>query len=215
MGLHVVQNVQQFMMIASDICGWHGDCCLLWCSWSGSCPQGQLQGSPKTYSTSISGVDLQSGANSNRISFMIEADGRRPGITTHSSSGNGNAGSSQHNININGSRGDSKHHETMLEHWLVPDDHIRFWALWTSLFTVAACFVFAFMAGQYSLYQLSPMYRQYHSSSNTNSTSSMVPLTDTWGPCSLQGWLKFWVQSPQYNFDVPYLMAWGARCVSQ
>jgi hypothetical protein len=96
-----------------------------------------------------------------------------------------------------------------LDHWLVPEiGNTQYWALWTSIFTLAACFVFAFMAGGFGTYQQSVTYMQYH-----NGTTSQSPLTTAWGPESIRGWLKFWSSSPVYSFDVGYLMAWGARCV--
>lgn len=105
--------------------------------------------------------------------------------------------------------GGSKQQQS-LDHWLVPDiSSSQYWALWTSIFTLAACFVFAFMAGGFGTYQQSVTYMQYH-----NSTTSTSPLTTAWGPEAIRGWLKFWSSSPMYSFDVGYLMAWGARCAA-
>jgi hypothetical protein len=55
--------------------------------------------------------------------------------------------------------------ESVLQHWLVPDNQQRYWAIWTSVFTLSAAFIFAFMAGNFSVYQQSPTYSQYHSGS--------------------------------------------------
>lgn len=37
----------------------------------------------------------------------------------------------------------------------------------------------------------------------------------TWGPRSLEQWLRFWQATPFNTFDVGYLMNWGARWVWQ
>ncbi|WIA30558.1 hypothetical protein OEZ86_000641 [Tetradesmus obliquus] len=109
-------------------------------------------------------------------------------------------------ISIASATGGSKQQQS-LDHWLVPDtSSSQYWALWTSIFTLAACFVFAFMAGGFGTYQQSVTYMQYH-----NGTTSTSPLTTAWGPEAIRGWLKFWSSSPVYSFDVGYLMAWGAR----
>ena len=59
------------------------------------------------------------------------------------------------------------HRKSALQHWLVPDTQQRYWAIWTSVFTVSAAFIFAFMAGNFAVYQQSPTYSQYHSGSQT------------------------------------------------
>lgn len=35
----------------------------------------------------------------------------------------------------------------------------------------------------------------------------------TWGPRSLEQWLRFWQATPYNTFDLGYLMNWGARWV--
>lgn len=37
----------------------------------------------------------------------------------------------------------------------------------------------------------------------------------TWGPRSLEQWLRFWQGTPYNTFDLGYLMNWGARWVLQ
>jgi hypothetical protein len=100
---------------------------------------------------------------------------------------------------------DAAPRESALQHWLVPDNQQRYWAVWTSIFTLSACFVFAFMAGNFAVYQQSPTYAQYHK-------DSQMPVQVQWGPKSLEQWLKFWQTTPYNTFDVGYLMNWGARC---
>jgi hypothetical protein len=97
--------------------------------------------------------------------------------------------------------------ETALQHWLVPDKQQHYWAIWTSVFTLAACFVFAFMAGNFAVYQQSPTYKDYNK-------QSQMPLQVQWGPKSLEGWLVFWQTTPNNSFDVGYMVSWGARCAS-
>jgi hypothetical protein len=109
-----------------------------------------------------------------------------------------------------GSKRPGSMQQQSLDHWLVPETgNTQYWALWTSVFTLAACFVFAFMAGGFGTYQQSVTYMQYH-----NGTTSQSPLTAAWGPEAIRGWLKFWSSSQVYSFDVGYLMAWGARCAA-
>jgi hypothetical protein len=94
--------------------------------------------------------------------------------------------------------------DSVLQQWLVPSHHTRYWALWTSLFTVVACFLFAFMAGNFGVYTQSPTFAAY------NKGSSM-PVQLQWGPQALLSWLRFWETSPLNSFDVGYMINWGAR----
>ncbi len=85
---------------------------------------------------------------------------------------------------------------------LVPDGSPRYWPIWTVLFTIAACFGFAFMAGQYGQYQVM--------TAGTTADNQQRPIMG-WGPYSLGQWLVFWKQDSDMSFDFGYLLAWGGR----
>jgi hypothetical protein len=140
--------------------------------------------------TSITGVQLQEGADA----------------SAHRASAPSRSRSSAHLSTVTTST-DAAPRESALQHWLVPDNQQRYWAIWTSIFTLSACFIFAFMAGNFAVYQQSPTYAQYHK-------DSQMPVQVQWGPKSLEEWLKFWQTTPYNTFDVGYLMNWGARCGS-
>lgn len=134
--------------------------------------------------TSITGIELQEGADASahRASTASRARSSTQLSSSHTTAPR----------------------ESALQHWLVPDNRQRYWAVWTSIFTLAACFIFAFMAGNFAVYQQSPTYKDYNK-------QSQMPLQVQWGPKALEGWLKFWQTTPYNSFDVGYLMNWGAR----
>lgn len=99
--------------------------------------------------TSISGVQLQEGADASPHRARSSAQ-----LSTAATSSEAAAAAA-----ANGPR------ESALQHWLVPDNQQRYWAIWTSVFTLSAAFTFAFMAGNFAVYQQSPTYSQYHSGS--------------------------------------------------
>lgn len=141
--------------------------------------------------TSITGSQLQEGA---------DASARRRGGSN--SRGRSNTQLSSSTQAEAAAAGGSR--ESALQHWLVPDKRQRYWAVWSSVFTLAACFIFAFMAGNFAVYQQSPTYRAYHK-------QAQEPVQVAWGPVSLMEWLKFWQTTPYNSFDIGYLMNWGAR----
>lgn len=175
---------------------------------------------PKPYSSSIQGLGFHIEADgrpaygSSPHASYYDSSSRHDSATAAAAAAGAAAGGGRLPSHSSASSLKQQHAESALGAWLVPDRRTRFWALWTSLFTLLACFAFAYMAGDYGLYLLSPTYRQFHGSSSSgggNSTSAMVPLTDTWGPRGLGAWLKFWAPSQAASFDVPFLLAWGAR----
>jgi hypothetical protein len=72
-----------------------------------------------------------------------------------------------------------------------PDQPGSHWAVWTFAFTLIICFLFAFMAGQFSTYQLK---------------AGVQGATGSWGPSNLQSWLQF-MGGADHMFDFPYLQA--------
>lgn len=139
-------------------------------------------------STSVTGAQLQEGADA------AAAASSRGRSSTQVSTVTG----------ITSSNSASARRESTLQQWLVPDIRTRYWALWTSIFVLSACFIFAFMAGNFAVYQQSPTFKDYH-------RESQLPLQVQWGPVALEGWLKFWLTTPENSFDVGYLINWGAR----
>lgn len=142
--------------------------------------------------TSITGVQLQEGADASPHRASTNSRGRSSTQLSSSTQAAAVAAAA-------GGR------ESAIQHWLVPDKRQRYWAIWSSIFTLSACFIFAFMAGNFAVYQQSPTYSEYHK-------QAQMPLQVQWGPKSLEEWLKFWQTSPYNTFDVGYLMNWGARC---
>lgn len=155
-------------------------CCCLCC-----CVQREL--AHKQSEASITGAQLQEGADASRFRSSSASRGRS---STQLSSTTSSSPAAR---------------ETVLQHWLVPDKQQHYWAIWTSVFTLAACFIFAFMAGNFAVYQQSPTYKDYNK-------QSQMPLQVQWGPKSLEGWLVFWQTTPNNSFDVGYMISWGARC---
>lgn len=100
--------------------------------------------------TSISGVQLQEGADASPHRARSRSSAQ---LSTAAASSEAAA------TTTNSPR------ESALQHWLVPDNQQRYWAIWTSVFTLSAAFIFAFMAGNFAVYQQSPTYSQYHSGS--------------------------------------------------
>lgn len=70
---------------------------------------------------------------------------------------------------------------------LVPDGSHHYYGVWTGVFTLAACFTWAFMAGSYGVYQLQ---------ASGGATAAGAAGSAAWGPASMWTWLKFWVQDP-------------------
>ncbi len=77
--------------------------------------------------------------------------------------------------------------------------------MWTFLFTLVTCFIFAFMAGQYSTYQVKGQLTKVAAGSSTSFNINNI----TWGPPNLQHWLQFWQMAPDTMFDFDYLQV---RC---
>lgn len=91
--------------------------------------------------------------------------------------------------------------------WFAPEQAGNYWAVWTFAFTLATCFLFAFMAGQYSTYQVKQQLVQV-----AKGTATAFKVDDiTWGPSSLQSWLQFYSMAGNTTFDFEYLQAWGGR----
>lgn len=164
--------------------------------------QTELRTKPSTTAT-ISGSQLQSGADASPHRASSISNGRSQ---RSSSAASGLAGRRSTAMVATAGAG-RPISESVLQQWLVPAKTMRYWALWTSIFTLGAAFIFAFMAGNFGVYTQSPTYADY------NRGSSTMPVQLQWGPEALLGWLKFWVSSPLNSFDVGYLMNWGARWV--
>lgn len=81
--------------------------------------------------------------------------------------------------------------------------------MWTFLFTLTTCFIFAFMAGQYSTYQVKGQLTKVAAGSSTSFNINNI----TWGPPNLQHWLQFWEMAPDTMFDFDYLQVRG--CTGQ
>jgi hypothetical protein len=91
---------------------------------------------------------------------------------------------------------------------LVPDLRSKYTAFISGVLNLLVLFIFAFMAGQYGLYQSSPLAAELRGAEGNTSTSD-----NSWGPRNFQSWLTFWTGNPAYLFDFGYLFV-VRRCAS-
>ena len=91
---------------------------------------------------------------------------------------------------------------------LVPDMRSKYTAFISGVLNLVVLFVFAFMAGQYGLYQTSPLAAQLRGAEGNGTT-----VDSNWGPRNFQAWLSFWTGNPAYVFDFGYLFVVRKYCV--
>lgn len=85
---------------------------------------------------------------------------------------------------------------------LIPTLEKKSVPVWTGMFALMCCFVFAFMAGQYRLY----IAAQAQSNGSYVRLSPLVLTPRSWNP-----WFRFWSKDDAYTFDFNYLKDWGGR----
>jgi hypothetical protein len=87
-----------------------------------------------------------------------------------------------------------------LHHWLVPRARGQHWTVWTTFFTMAQLYAFAYMSGAFNFYRLVKEPKHEPSWAAVD-----------WSVEGMRRWLIFWEVPDDAAFNLEFLIRWGGR----